>query len=67
MNRERPQNIVCLFCSEDLAIWLGAQRVVQPAASCSVMAAHRAEITSGTAICVMTAGENYVWPCGSAA
>lgn len=67
MNKTQHRHIVVLFCSDRLAAALGARRIQQPAASCSVMAAHMAGVEAGTVICVMTAGENYVWPCGAPA
>lgn len=59
----RRKSVVVLFCSDKLAVAIGALSVEQPASSSRVMAEHAPGMANGTVIAVMaTSGENYLWP-----
>lgn len=59
----RRNSIVTLFCSDRLAVAMGALLLDQPASDSRVMAEHMAGLTAGNVIAVMaTSGENYLWP-----
>ncbi|MDB5579636.1 MAG: hypothetical protein JWR80_4812 [Bradyrhizobium sp.] len=68
MNGTRPRHIVALFCSDLLALALGAKPANQPAHHCRLMKRHMPGLKAGAVIAMMArSGEKYLWPCQGAA